>query len=264
MTAMQEEAVRNPKWSHLLQGHDFSPEQLEALDREIELADHILVPSSFAVRTFLESGVPPEKLVMFPLGCASPDEFSVSDIESAVREKRALRVIYAGQVTQRKGIGYLLEAIAGLEGVQLQVVGTAGVQARTALSAYDNVEYIESQPRRNLYQLLQKADVLALPSLAEGFGLVALEAMANGTPCILSRNTFAADVVDDGRNGFILDDVSIEAIQSLITKIGGDPESLERIGAAAAQTAREYSWDRFGAGVARWVLSVVAERRDRQ
>jgi glycosyltransferase involved in cell wall biosynthesis len=235
---------------------------MEALDREIELADCILVPSSFAVRTFLESGVPADKLEMFPLGCAAPDDFSLTDNVSGVREKRELRVIYAGQVTQRKGIGYLLEAVSGLEAVKLQVVGTAGAQARTVLSDYENVEYISSQPRGDLYQLLRNADVLALPSLAEGFGLVALEAMANGTPCIVSRNTFAGDLIVHGHNGFILDDVSTQAIRSLLTEIAGDAESLERVGAEAARTARKYSWDRFGAAVARRVLSVAGEGHD--
>lgn len=256
MRTMENEAVRNPRWSGLLQGHDFTETQLKTLDSEIGMADHILVPSSFAASTFLEFGVPHHKLSVIPLGCDLPPS-KMSGIARAT--DKTLNLLFAGQATQRKGIGYLIEAVQTLQDVRLTIVGSCNAAARSLIETFDKVHIVPSLPRESLYPLMQEADLLVLPSLAEGFPLVAIEAMANGTPCLLSRATFAPDLISHGENGYVLNEVSARAIAEALRELQLDREGLIKAGLHASMTAKLYSWDNYSKNVS----SVLGELHGR-
>lgn len=257
MDAMSDEANVNPEWKNLLQGHDFTERELVSLDQEIELADAVLVPSSFAASTFVERGVPREKLVVIPLGCEPAPAGSGAGTGSFGEEDGLFKVIFAGQATQRKGIGYLVEAVDFLGDVELTVVGPASAECRTIMASYENVTLVRSQPRDKLYELLREADLLVLPSLAEGFGLVALEAMANGTPCLVSRRTFAEDIIVHGENGYILEEVSSASIAEALASIRRDKDALALVSGRAATSAEYFSWDRYSAVVSQEILKLM-------
>lgn len=257
MDAMMDEALVNPEWKSLLQGHDFSEHELVSLDKEIQMADAVLVPSSFAASTFVAKGVPPEKLVVIPLGCEPAPAGSGAECEGDAEGEDLLRVIFAGQATQRKGLGYLVEAVGTLDDVQLTVVGPASSECRTILASYSNVTLMRSQPRDRLYDLMRQADLLVLPSLAEGFGLVALEAMANGTPCLMSRRTFAEDIIVHGENGYILNEVSSKSIAEAISSIRRNKDKLASVSERAVASANYFSWDRYSAAVAKKLLNLL-------
>jgi glycosyltransferase involved in cell wall biosynthesis len=92
----------------------------------------------------------------------------------------------------------------------------------------------------------QAADVFVLPSLVEGFGLTALEAMACGLPVIVSEHTFAADVVRDGIDGFITPIRDHQAIADRLRYLYEHPDRRELMAAAARQRAEYFSWGRYG------------------
>ncbi|MBD4582459.1 glycosyl transferase, partial [Xanthomonas citri pv. citri] len=73
-------------------------------------ADHLIVGSTFVKRTCVEYGVDPERISVLPLAAVSP-EFTEADHVHHFPDGEALRVVFAGQVTQRKGIYYLLDAL---------------------------------------------------------------------------------------------------------------------------------------------------------
>lgn len=258
--AMQKEADSNPKWKHLLQGHDFTSEQLNALDEEIGMADAILVPSTFAASTFIMSGVPAEKLIVTPLGCDPRPDPSPTAIKAEL-EGEKLRVLFAGQVTQRKGVGYLVEAVHKLDDAELLIVGPSTPEARDLVERHRNVTVRPSVPRQELYQLMDEADILVLPSLAEGFPLGAIEAMANGTPCLVSNATFGTDVIVHGDNGYILDTVSVDSIVEALTEIGRARETLVGVGIRAAETATDFSWARYSRDIAEEIEELCERAR---
>jgi glycosyltransferase involved in cell wall biosynthesis len=240
------EAVDNPRWAPHLQGAEISDERRRHMDLEIDLADLVIVPSSFTRDTFTEVGIPAEKVVYASLGV---------DLELAAQIKPApssptcvLRAFFAGQVNQRKGIGYLLDSIARLEKgtVSLSIAGPASEEMRALLmERYPDVVMLGTMSRSELLMHMAAADVLVLPSLAEGFGLVALEAMAVGTPAILTPRTFGADVVEHGVNGWITEAGDSNALSSLLTQISQDRESLASVSDNARETARYFGWDRY-------------------
>lgn len=245
-----EEQLRNPDWAAYL--YAFAPtseEVLASLDREIALADLILVPSSFAKETFMEHGVEEKRLAVHPLGTSisTPEGSRDSSAYQLWSPHAKLRVLFVGLVTQRKGISYLIDAVQSVDGAELLVVGdpVPGI----AKMIPDSVRMIRSSPRDYLAQVMRAADVLVLPSLAEGFPLVAIEAMSVGTPCILSTSTFAQDVVDDGTSGIIVEPGNSAQIAKALVRLRDDRVLLHDMGDAAIRAAHPFTWDRYAASV---------------
>ena len=256
---LAEEAAANPRWAPYLQGHDIQGFERDLLEAEIELADLILLPSTFAASTFTARGVDPAKLVVSPLGSEdwSPPEDQPGD-------DRAFVVLFAGQVNQRKGIGYLVEALAAVQDprVQLVVVGKSSDAMRAEITrAFGRTRFISSMPRENLMRQMAQADILVLPSLAEGFGLVALESMAVGTPAIVSTHTFASDLIRHEVNGWVVPAANRSAITSLVEALAADPDRVRRVGGGAAQVARARTWFQYGLSTADLLLPHIERPR---
>ncbi|HIW29536.1 MAG TPA: glycosyltransferase family 4 protein [Candidatus Luteococcus avicola] len=253
---MHAEAKRNPRWAPYLQGHDLTPAQRAHLDEEVALADHILVASEFVRRTFIESGIPEYKLLVELLG-ADVAQFG-SPAPEPDREL-GLRILFAGQLTQRKGLSYLVEgfASAGLDNATLRFVGPAIGDVDHLLTG-PGVEVIGAVSKPELGRHYRWADLLVLPSLAEGFGLTALEAMACGTPCLLSTSTFADDVITPEVNGFIVPPADSEAIAQVFRRVANSEVGLPRMKELAAQRALELTWERYRHAAAATVLAAVS------
>jgi D-inositol-3-phosphate glycosyltransferase len=86
------------------------------------------------------------------------------------------------------------------------------------------------------------AEALVMPSHYESFGLVALEAMACGTPVIASQVGGLAFLVQDGATGYSIPDQDPEALALALKKLLGDSVARDAMGRRAAEYAREYSW----------------------
>lgn len=257
---LSNEAARNPGWRDSLQGIDRSPQELGRLDREIEIADLIVVPSTFVHRTFIEFGVPEQKLRVIPLGAdvseLRPDG---QDRPAQERPRSGLRVLFAGQLTQRKGLSYLIEGFssAGLDDSTLHLIGAPVGDALGRIPKRHDISIAPSLPRSELGQEYERADVLVLASLAEGFPLVAIEAMSCGTPCVLSTSTFAEDVVTHGVDGLIVPPADSESIATALRTLAGDPELLTRMSSAARSRAAAFTWEAYAAQSTAMVLALV-------
>jgi glycosyltransferase involved in cell wall biosynthesis len=254
------ESDRNPLWRGSLQGNERSAEELAGLDREIDLADFVLVGSSFVKRTLVEEGIDESKIRILGLG-ANVDELGFipgSDAKRS-REVRGLQVIFAGQLTQRKGLSYLLEGfrLAAVAGSTLTLVGTPVGDALTRIPRQEDIHVLGSVPRSELGRILAAADVLVLPSLAEGFPLVAIEAMSCGTPCVLSSNTFAEDVITDWHDGVIVEPADPSAIATALRTLASDHALLEKMSLAARRRASGYTWERYSTKSAQLILRLA-------
>jgi glycosyltransferase involved in cell wall biosynthesis len=240
---LEQEGALTPSFASTLQFHRFSPSVRRRLDQEIEQADRVFVLSQFQKRTFVEVGIPEEKLISLPLG-VDVDLFRPAALS---KKDDVFRVLFVGQVTQRKGISYLLDAfrIADIPASELvlvgRIVGDAG-----PWSTYAHVRHRAPMPRWQLPTVYASADVFVLPSLIEGFPLTALEAMACGLPIIVSENTFGSDVVDDGINGFVVPIRDAGAIIDRLRYLHSHPAVRKQMGRAARARALEFSWLEFG------------------
>lgn len=155
---------------------------------EFQGADYLLAPSDVAKHSFIEAGFPEDKLFVTPLWVDTNLWFPETRVSR--NEGGPLRVLFVGGLNWRKGIPYLFEAVrrCGRE-VRLTLVGSRTEELESYLAKnIDLFRWVEPQTKPVLRRIYCEHDVFVLPSLADTFGFVALEAMACGLPVIISEN----------------------------------------------------------------------------
>jgi glycosyltransferase involved in cell wall biosynthesis len=211
--------------------------------REFEIADHIIVPSTHAKKTFLARGFRDEQVHVLHYGVTS------NLFHPIEKDDDVFRIIYAGQITFRKGIQYLLEAFTklNLPGSELLLVGGVDPRFRPILARYQgSFKHIPHLAHVDLFTQYGHSSIFAMPSLADSFGLVVFEAMACGLPVLISQNTGAADLVRGGEHGFVVPICDVEAIQNAIMALYESPDLLATLSANALKLARSRSWEEYG------------------
>lgn len=249
---LSSEAERNPSYSELLPKLKDPPGHMRWKDEELALADYVFVPSEHVGNT-LEGVVPASRIRIVNYGAPAPRH----DKQISLDKSRPLQVLFVGMLHQRKGIGYLLDAIDMLGGqVELTLVGRRYRPHARVDAACRRWRWFESLPHAKVLDLMQEADVLVLPSLTEAFGLVVTEALSCGLPVIVSLNTGASELIRDGCEGFVVPAAQAEAIADRLHVLNCNRELLRSMSRAAQATAAEKSWERYRACWADAVRSV--------
>jgi len=224
---------------------------------EFALADYIVVPSIHARRTFLEQGFAPEKLLLLPYGV------DVQRFRNEGKSDNTFRIIYAGSLTIRKGAQYLLEAFSQMrhQNAELVLVGPLDPDFRKVLSRFEgSFRYLGVVPKITLKELYSNSSVFVLPSLADSYSLATLEAMACGLPVIVSQNTGAADVLEHGKEGFVVPIRDARAIRDYLELLRRNEDLRREMGARAEVRAREMTWARYGGEAVRYYREMEFKR----
>ncbi|AWK06815.1 glycosyl transferase family 1 [Flavobacterium crocinum] len=241
---MQKEFEINPQWSSTLTGFNDSNKKLAQKDQELALADVVFVASSFTKKTLEEySGNLPE-IKVIPYGF--PEVRQKKTYVPLVNRK--LKILFIGGLSQRKGLSYLFEAVAGLEDkIELTIVGHKAVANCDALNkALEKHTWIPSLSHDQVLKCMREHDVFVFPSLFEGFGLVITEAMSQGVPVITTERTAGPDLIEHDKNGWIVPAGSSNAIKEVFIKILEKPEIVEQYGLAAQNKAQTRPWSVYG------------------
>lgn len=238
-----EELAREPAFAATWPGfEDWGPGHEERLDEEIRLADGILVGSDYVADTFVAEGIDRGKIAVVPYG-VDLATFTPAPADGAARP---FRVVFAGQLTQRKGLSYLLRGYARFHRAdsELTLVGMP-VGGMEALRPFASLfRHVPHQTRPALAQRYRESDVFVLPTLIEGMPLVVVEAMACGLPVIVTANG-PAGIVRDGIDGYIVPERDDEAIADRLEHLYRDPALRREMGRQAAARAREFSWQAY-------------------
>ena len=222
-------------------------DQLELrLRQEVLAADDVIVLSPIVAESVIMQGVPPERITVLPLG-VDVTEFRPKP-QGGSQENGTFRALFVGKFMVRKGVQHLLEAWRqlALPKSELWVVGPPGDMAfveRMRVQYGGRFVEVGNVPHYEIAELYRQADVFVFPSLAEGFGMVSLEAMASGLPCVLTPQS--GSMLRDGIDGFIVPEGDIEALKERILTLYQDEELRRRMGAAARQRAEEFTWERY-------------------
>jgi glycosyltransferase involved in cell wall biosynthesis len=242
----QEEAERLPAWAATLGGGLLdSPAKLERKTQELELADLVVVASHF-VRDSLPASAAQKAVVMSPFG--SPPVWTGGWSEAALDPGRPMRVLFAGSMGQRKGLGDLLQAMTllGGENIELVVMGSPMADLDFYRSQYAGFTHEKGRPHAEVLALMRSCDVFCLPSIVEGRALVMQEAMSQGLPVVITPNTGGADLVVEGETGFLVPIRSPEQIAAKLAWLNQHRPELVAMKDKAAQHAAGYSWKRYG------------------
>jgi glycosyltransferase involved in cell wall biosynthesis len=208
---------------------------------ECSLADQIVVNSGWSRDALLSEGIPAEKIRLVPLAYEPPTNSSAFQrhYPRAFSSDRPLRVLFLGQINLRKGVLQLLDAVKLLarEHVEFWFVGPIQFDVPKDLREHPQCKWFGVAPRVEVDRYYRDADVFILPTFSDGFGLTQLEAQAWKLPVIASR--YCGEVVCDGFNGVILDEISGQAIADVLLQFLRSPETL------CAMSARSGVSDRF-------------------
>jgi glycosyltransferase involved in cell wall biosynthesis len=210
-------------------------------------ADAITVPSTVAKRSFVEMGVADEKVHVIPYGVRL-DRFTPAD---APPGEDGFELLFAGGVSLRKGVPYLLEAFARLRhpGKRLTVAGAVGAEMRELLGRLpmEGVSFTGSLPQPELAAVMARSHALVLPSVEEGLALVQGQAMACGCPVIASVATGAEDLFTDGVEGFIVPSRDVAALRDRMQELADDPALQRRMSAASVARVKTLGgWESYG------------------
>lgn len=193
---------------------------------------------------------------------------TVRDIEPPQADLGAKRIFAAGRHTPQKGYDMLIPAFAPVAAAhpdwELRICGrgqrTAQLQAKVAeLGLEDRITLAE--PSEDIPGEMAQASIYVLSSRYEGFPLVLIEAMSKGMAVVaFDCPTGPADIVDDHRNGILVPAQDVEGLTAGMLELVEDEELRRRCGAAAIETAREYTMNAVGP---QWDDMLQALVRDR-
>ncbi len=254
---LAEEQRRSPEFFSIYLGEsEIDAQELNWLHqrrlRDLEGADLIMVPSVHLAAELQRQGIEQDRIKVVPYAAdttlfrprhraSSPDECTF---------------LFAGGISQRKGIGYLLRAWAEVRrpGWQLQLLGAPPSNLEPIRDLLEGVDLLGRRPHQEVPTLMADADVFVFPSLFEGSAVVTYEAMAAGLPLIVTPS--AGSVARDGEECLEVPPADVEALAVAMQKLGSDPEWRESLGIAARRRAEAYNWSRYHAGVIEAINSV--------
>lgn len=210
-------------------------------------------------------GADPRKIYIIPPGVDFGRFHPIPQAEAKARlglDPTKQNILLAGRIEPLKGIDTLLEAVALvdeccrdiLENVTVTIVGgdpwaddldaeMARLQAlRESLGITQFVTFVGSKDQMILPNYYAASEMVVMPSHYESFGMVALEAMAMGTPVIASEVGGLAHLVRDGQTGFHVPARDARALSRKIYALLADSALRERMGRRAREVAQGYAW----------------------
>lgn len=212
-------------------------------------ADAVMANSS-AVAGLLAGVVAPERLTVVLNGTTGLGREVEPAADYLPGEPLVLTV---GYLIERKGLSELIAAVgrlrAGGRRVNLAIVGDGPLRGALAAQAEadgvaDAVHFLGRVPHERVLALMARADVFALPSWDEAFGLVYTEAMAQSTPIIAGKGEGPEDFIEDKVSGYLAPVRDAGALAGIIARVLDDPVAAAAVGAAGKAAALALTWER--------------------
>ena len=247
---------------HLPPGHhELIPERMAArVDRELEVADLVLVPSRAITRQLVDLGIPPERVVLEPYG-VDPGAFYPA--QDGPGRAGALRCLFVGNVCHGKGIRFLIEAAQRLRGWPVHFLLVGPLRAPELLrAAPDNVEWVGGVLHNEVAEWMRRADLFVMPSIEDAYPLVTLEAMACGLPVIVSNQAGTSELITPGVDGLIVRSGATAPLVAAIQRLIEDAALRRKIGEAGRRKiAAGLTWEGYADNVLRRLQAGVEPRR---
>ena len=220
---------------------------------DVSLADLILVPSDHIAERLAQSGIPPYKLRVIPYA-ADCNRFRP---QAQKLHTASCTFLFAGGITQRKGIRYLLTAWERIRRPDwnLQLLGPLPRNLEPLAPSLAHVQVLGRVSHAEMPSYMAAADVFVFPSLFEGSAVVTYEALASGLPSIVTPA--AGSVVRQGIEGFLVAPGDVNALANRMEQLGNSPELRAEMSQAARARSLDFDWPRYHAAVIDEIMSLM-------
>jgi glycosyltransferase involved in cell wall biosynthesis len=234
------------------------------LARNVELrrAAHVLTPSAYLRELAITWGVAPEHVSVLPNPHPRLPELEPRDALRASFGMNGATLAFAGRLTAQKSLEVALDALAGVDGVELLIAGEGDTRGTLEQHAQqrgiaDRVRFLGPLDRRRVVDLFRAADASVLSSSWENFPHTVVEALAAGTPVIATAIGGVAEVVRNGENGLLVPAGDSAALRDAIASFFADADLQRRLRAAAPASVAEYAPDEVFGTLERLLLDVA-------
>ena len=227
---------------------------MERMKKELLLTEYFLVPSSFVGKSLLFSGVSEDQLLLVPYGANVSSDFT-----RRRKNSEPVHFLFAGNINYNKGILYLLKAMKDVIGANLTLTGAYDPNAEFLKNYLDmpNVNFTGRVTFDKMKDIYEHADVFVIDSFSEGMAQVGIEAMACGLPIICSTNSGVNDLVEDYKNGFIIQPGEAEALREKMQWFVDNSQQISFMGENAKKTACCYTWEQYEKNVVGAINNVL-------
>jgi D-inositol-3-phosphate glycosyltransferase len=218
--------------------------------------------------------VDPQKITIIPPGVDTSHFYPIPEDEAKAAigiPSDARMLLFVGRIEPLKGVDTLIRAIAVMREdcaaarcpYYLSIIGgdpnsepenTDSEMHRLQalcheLGLDDMIVFLGKRDQTSLPYYYSAAEAVVMPSFYESFGMVALEAMACGTPVVASHTGGLAYLVQDGITGFTVPGGDVQALAGRLIQLIDDPHLRQRLGAQAAEYARAYAWENIASKI---------------
>lgn len=216
-------------------------------DAELALADHVITVSELARQSYVEAGVPAERVHCVPLGA---DVGLFAPAAERPPSGEGMTFVFAGAATRVKGLDLLLAAFAEIRqaepAARLLVIGPAGdCSPLLGPPPPEGVTVLGPLSQAELAARFAAADCLVLPSRNESFGMVVPEALAAGVPALVSERVGAKDLVTGDRTGWIVPVEDVAALAGRMIWCARHLEEVRGLRAACRQATEGAGWPAY-------------------
>ena len=220
-----------PRWSE---------QRIERNDIEYATADRIVCGSPFVMESVTKYSPAPglaEKLVLLPYSYDAA-LFAGAPDPQPVPKDEPVRFLFAGQVSARKGVQHIVDAIRALpkSGARLTLVGPVMVPEKLLAPVADRIDILGSVPRAEMPAIMRRHHALVFPSHCEGSAIVLIEAMASGLAIIQSA---AAGLGASEKSGIVMAKPNAAQVEQAMTRLIEDRALLHAMRLAAMEEAKQ-------------------------
>jgi glycosyltransferase involved in cell wall biosynthesis len=236
------------------------PRMRERVSREIDRAWCIRAISKLVKQTFIERGLAPEKIEVV-LPAVDLDYFHPTPKRDDV-----FRVLAVLTIDPRKGAYYLLQAFekAAVPNSELVIIGSTGdrwssLMLRQFTARLKNIQVRSANVLKDpIEKTYGPASVFVHPAIEDGFALAVAQALACGKPVITTHQTGAAELIAEGKNGYLLECRDVDGLVDRLRFLARDEALVRRLSVAAAESVSHLGYPSFAQNVARLYERVLA------
>lgn len=207
------------------------------------MTDMVISPSHFCLGLYKEYGFfLKSRTIVLP---NAVETYAENPHRKKQAEEGKFKVLYAGRLVKIKGVHILIEAFKGISSAdaELTIVGEGYFERELKMLAADDhrISFLGKIPWTELNYRYQNSDVTVVPSIYyEILGNVVIESMSCGTPVIASRIGGITELIEDGRNGYLVESGDVRGLKAALEQLLAKRSLLERLGEEAFLSAKKY------------------------